>query len=65
MAINPRERFGIPLNDGFSVWDLESEYTIDPNDFLSMGRATPFEGRRVFGKNVMTFLGEEKVFENV
>lgn len=64
MAINPRERFGIPLNDGFSVWDLEAEYTIDPNDFLSMGRATPFEERRVFGKNVMTFLGEEKVFEN-
>ncbi len=51
---NPRARFGLPAFDGFSVWDLNEEYEIDPADFLSMGRATPFEGDRVFGRNLLT-----------
>ena len=53
ICVNPRNRFGIP-NNGFSVWDLNSEYEIDPMDFLSKGRATPFEGRKVFGKCMLT-----------
>ena len=50
LCINPRRRFGIPLGTDYSVWDLNSEYTIDPEDFLSMGRSTPFAGWRVNGK---------------
>lgn len=53
MAVNPRRRFGIPFS-GFSVWDLSAEYEIDPASFASKGRATPFEGRKVFGKHVLT-----------
>ena len=49
ICVNPRKRFNIP-NNGFSVWDLNSEYEIDPKEFISMGRATPFEGQKVFGK---------------
>ena len=55
LCIAPRKRFGLPLEVGdFTVWDLEAEYAIDPSDFLSRGRATPFEGWKVFGRCVMT-----------
>ena len=51
----PRRRFGIPLGNDYSVWDLGTEWTITPElDFLSKGKATPFEGWRVAGVNVLT-----------
>ncbi|MBR2546754.1 MAG: dihydroorotase [Eubacterium sp.] len=37
-----------------TIIDPEYEYTIDPDDFLSMGHATPFEGDTVRGKVIMT-----------
>ncbi|MBQ4342143.1 MAG: dihydroorotase, partial [Clostridia bacterium] len=58
MAVRPRERFKIPLSPAdWSVWDLDAEYAIDPAAFLSKGRATPFEGMRVFGRCIMTVCG--------
>ena len=54
MVYNPRERFGLAENKGFSVWSLDEEYTVDPAAFKSMGRATPFEGEKLFGKCVAT-----------
>ncbi len=53
MCGNPRKRFGLPVS-GFSVWDLEREFTVDPSEFLSMGRATPFEGEKLYGVNMLT-----------
>ena len=49
-----RRRFGIPNGDDFSVWDLNAGYRIDPNEFLSKGRSTPFEGTEVYGKCLAT-----------
>ena len=64
MAIRPRERFGIPLGeDERTVWDLEQEYEIDPAEFRSMGRATPFAGRRVFGRCLRTERGGRTVYD--
>ena len=63
MAVNPRKRFNIPMTDDFSVWDLSKEYTIDPEDFLSKGRATPFAGWRVSGENLMTIIGGKIVWQ--
>ena len=54
MSVKPRERFGITADAGFTVFDLSEEYSIDPNEFLSMGRSTPFTGVRVFGKCLAT-----------
>ena len=51
---NPRKRFGLPLGNEFSVWKLDEEFTVDPAEFASMGRATPFEGAKLFGKCVLT-----------
>ena len=60
---NPRNRFGIPLaEDDYSVWDLDAAYTIDPADFLTKGRATPFAGMRVYGKCLATICGGRLVY---
>ncbi len=65
MVYAPRKRFGIPLNEGdYSVWDLNAEYEIDPAQFLSKGKATPFAGWKVFGKCVKTVCGGKTVFED-
>ena len=49
MCYNARERFGLPLGDSFSVWALDEEFTVNPANFKSKGRATPFEGAKLFG----------------
>ncbi|MBO5946425.1 MAG: amidohydrolase family protein, partial [Clostridia bacterium] len=54
MSKNPRVRFGITTDPGFTVFKLDEEYEIDPETFLTMGRATPFKGERVFGKCLLT-----------
>ncbi len=54
LVSNARERFGIPLGDCWSLWDLNAEYAVDPADFQSMGKATPFEGWKLFGKCMLT-----------
>lgn len=54
MALNPRKRFGIPMGTEFSVWNLSEEFTVDPNEFLTKGRATPFTGMKLFGVNYLT-----------
>ena len=63
MAINPRERFGIPFGNDFSIWKLDEEFTVDPNEFVSMGRATPFEGERLCGVNYLTVVDGKVVYE--
>ena len=51
---HPRSRFGIPAGGDFSVWDLDTDYDIDPSSFYSMGKSTPFEGWTVLGRCLMT-----------
>ena len=63
MAINPRKRFGIPYGGDCTVWDLEDSYKIDPNGFLSKGRSTPFEGKMVNGRCVLTVCGGKTVYK--
>ena len=62
LCVNPRKRFGLPLGNDYSVWDLEAEYTVDPSQFLSMGKATPFEGWTVRGKCMGTVCGGKTVY---
>ncbi len=54
LVINPRLRFNIPFGNDFTVWNLNKEITVDPSEFLSMGRATPFEGMKLYGECAMT-----------
>ena len=64
MSEAPRKRFGITSDVGFSVWDVENAYEIDPAAFLSMGRATPCAGDTVYGKCLMTIYGGKTVWQN-
>ena len=59
---NARKRFDLPLGNDFSVWDLEQEYAVDPADFVSMGKATPFAGWKVFGKCMLTVCDGKVVY---
>ena len=54
LVVNPRKRFDIPLGNDFTVWNLEKEITVDPAEFLSMGKATPFTGWKLNGECVLT-----------
>ena len=62
---NPRERFGITAYCGFSVWDLEASYAVDPADFVSLGKATPFEGWQVQGKCIATVCNGKTVYNSL
>ena len=70
MSVNPSKRFGIEneIKDGekasIAVFDLDSEYIINPDEFLSKGRATPFENMKVSAKNLMTVCNGELVYKN-
>ena len=60
---NPRKRFSIPLGEDFSVWDLNAEYTVDPAEFLSKGRATPFAGWQLRGRCLATVCSGKIVYQ--
>ena len=50
----PRERFGLPIGNDFSVWDPDTEFFVNPDEFLTKGRATPLTGMRLAGRNLLT-----------
>ncbi len=69
MSLNPRKRFNIKggifkgARADLTVFDLEKEYTVSPDDFLSKGRSSPFTGMTVFGKCIMTMYGGRIVWQ--
>ncbi len=70
MSVNPRKRFGLEggvIEDGapadLAVLDLRRQWTVDPDRFLTKGRATPFEGWKLYGKVIMTVVNGEIVYE--
>ena len=62
MSKNPRVRFGIDSDVGFTVFETATEFTLDPDKFLSKGRATPFAGERLFGRCLATVYNGKVVF---
>ena len=65
LVINPRKRFGIDLGCDYSVWDLDAEYTVDPAEFLSMGKASPFTGWKVYGRCMATVCDGKLVYNSL
>ncbi|MBR3310732.1 MAG: dihydroorotase [Solobacterium sp.] len=63
LTVNPRKRFGIQQKDSWTVWDLSKKYVIDPETFLSQGKATPFAGMEVYGECVKTVYNGKTVYE--
>ena len=72
MSVRPREIFGIDggkIETGaiadLALLDLNEEFTVNPDEFLSLGRATPFDGWKLYGKNVFTMMEGEVVYEAI
>ena len=61
----PRTRFGIPFGNEFSVWDLNKDSIIDPERFLSLGKATPFQGWKVTGECLLTVYDGKVVYSAI
>ena len=65
----PMRRFGCgtELAEGqpadLTAFDLTKAYTVDPETFLTMGRATPFAGRALTGVCKLTMIGGEPVWK--
>ena len=64
LSVKPRERFGIESDVGFTVFDLGDEYEIDPAEFISMGKSTPFKGVKVYGRCLATVYNGKVVYES-
>lgn len=68
MHDNPMERFGIgtDIKEGeianLTVFDLDNEFTVNSGEFLSMGKATPFDGKKVYGRCKITIYEGEIVW---
>ncbi len=62
MSENPRKRFGIEDN-GYTVFDLGHKYTVNPDEFLSMGKKTPFENCEVYGKCLLTVCNGQEAYK--
>ncbi len=62
MSVNPRKRFSINSDAGYTVFDCTHEYEINTDKFLSRGKSTPFEGKRVYGECLLTVYDGKAVY---
>ncbi len=63
LSENPKKRFNIQDN-GFSVWNLEKQFKVDPKNFISMGKATPFENMKLNAQCILTVLNDKIVYKH-
>lgn len=66
----PRARFGLPAMDfapgqaaDMAMINLEAQWTVTPEDFISLGHATPFAGWQVYGRCERTLAGGKTVWQ--
>ena len=70
LSLNPVRILGIDRGDiseghiaDIVIADPEAEYVVDVNTFLSRGKNSPFHGRKVFGRILLTMVNGEIVYE--
>ena len=71
MSINPAEKFGMQdagellpgKSADLAIFDLNKEYVIKEEDYLSKGINTPFTGEKVYGQTVLTMVDGQKVYQ--
>lgn len=70
MSENPSTRFNLDIEikenktANLTVFDLDNEYIIDSSEFKSMGKSTPFNEKKVYGKCLMNFCKGELVYKS-
>jgi dihydroorotase len=62
LVFAPRERFGISISNDYSVWKMD-EFIVEPSAFLSKGKATPYEGEKLYGVNQLTVYNGKIVYK--
>ncbi len=68
---NAKKRFGIggEIKVGslanLTVFDLNEKYTVKSENFLSLGKATPFENEELYGKCKLTLCDGKTVFNDL
>lgn len=72
MSVRPREIFSLGsglIKEGeiadLALLDLDKKWTVNPDEFVTMGRATPFEGWHLQGKNILTICKGDVVYEAI
>ena len=65
MCIAPRKRFGFKYDNSYSVFELETPYTVNPEKFASMGRSTPFGGAELYGRCVLNVIDGKTVYSEI
>jgi dihydroorotase len=70
MSLNPAKILNIDrgcIGEGsvadIVIIDPDKEYTIDKNEFFSMGKNTPFHGKKVYGKVLYTIVSGQVKYE--
>ncbi len=63
LSTNPRKRFGLAAGNDYTVWNLSKEFTVDPAEFLSKGKATPFAGWKLKGECLLTVCDGKAVYK--
>ena len=63
MSTRAREIMGLPMDESWATFDLDAHYEIDPAQFLSKGKSTPFAGWDVWGKCVRNEYKGKVVYE--
>lgn len=70
MSINPRKIFGLPFGIAlgeiadFVLVDTESEWLVTGENFVSKGKFTPFEGKKLTGEILATVYNGKVVYNN-
>ena len=65
LAINARKRFNIPFsNDDYTIWRLDEKIIVNPNEFISLGKAMPFSGYELCGKCYLTVCNKKIVYKD-
>lgn len=71
MSINPRKIFGLDYGieigrkADFVLVDTDKKITVNPDTFVSMGKATPFAGKTLYGDVLLTVYNGEIVYKNM
>lgn len=72
MSVRPREIFGIDGGEikvgavaDLALLDIDREWTVNPEKFVTMGKATPFKDWKLQGENLLTICRGEIVYETV
>ena len=65
MSVAPRKRFGIEGDAGFTVFKVDEESVIDPDEFLSAGKSSPFTGTAVSAKCILTVYNGHAVYSDI